>query len=247
MSEQTTASVPASGMDDDAPPPGTAVVRPLRHVRAVRERHLQQLAERSQGPESRSARAWSWALGETAVAPVTDQPTGAPPSRSDIEAEIAVADERRLRGDRDNRADGAATVLLWLIGEDDHIPVRGPNRGELVGGFGDVVRSLNQIQELVTTLILRHDPPSARGIEAQLNDADYLNGVIATLRWVGHKHAAAPISGLRTIQVTTRDLKAERVLAEDVIEQLGQQGAGDLLPHSYGTGVLNASLPTRRG
>ena len=63
-------------VDDDAPPAGTAIVRPLRHVNAVRQRHLAELAGRSLGPDSRSARAWSWALGETEIAPVTDQETG---------------------------------------------------------------------------------------------------------------------------------------------------------------------------
>ena len=241
MTEHAVNTAPPVGdVDDDAPPAGTAIARPLRHVKAVRKRHAQQLAERSLGPESRSARAWSWALGETNVAPITDRVTVVPPGRSDIEAEIAVADERRLRGDKENRADGAASVLRWLIGEDDHVPVRGPNRGELVGGFGDIVRSPDQIKELVTTLTARQDPPSACGIEAQLNDADYLNGVTATLHWVGHNHATAPISGLRTIRVTTCDLKAERVLAEDVIEQPGHQGAGDLLARAYGVGVLSA-------
>jgi hypothetical protein len=56
-----------------------------------------------------------------------------------MEAEIAAADERRLRGDRENRADAAASILRWLIGADDHIPVRCENPGELVGGFGGVV------------------------------------------------------------------------------------------------------------
>jgi hypothetical protein len=239
MSEQAVNGTPVDSVDDDAPPPGTVIVRPLRHIRAVRERHAQQLAERSLGSEARSARAWSWALGETNVAPVTDRITAVPPHRPDIEREIAIADERRLRGDRENRADAAATVLRWLIGEDDHIPVRGPNRGELVGGFGDVIRSPDQIREMVTTLTARQDPVNAYGIQAQRNDADHLIGVTATLRWVAHKHATAPISGLWTTQMTTRCLKAERVLAEDVIDQHGYQGPGDL-PRSYGAGVASA-------
>ena len=57
---------------------------------------------------SRAARAWAWALGECPTAPVTSRPTSVLPSRSDIEAEITEADERRFRGDRENRADSAA-------------------------------------------------------------------------------------------------------------------------------------------
>lgn len=240
MNEHAVNNAPFSAVDDDAPPPDTAIVRPLRHVRAVRERHMQQLAERSLGPESRSARAWSWTLGETNLAPITEQVTAVPPGRPDIDAQIAVAEERRLGGDRENRADGALTILRWLIGEDDHVPVRGPNPGELVDGFDDVVRPLDQIREVVTTLAVHQDQLRACETHSQPGDADYLNGVTATLRWVGHTHAAAPISGLGAIQVTTRDLKTERVHAEDVIEQLANPGVGHVMPRMYGVGVRSA-------
>jgi hypothetical protein len=68
-----------------------------------------------------------------------------PPSRPDIEAEITAADERRWRGDQNNRADAAAIILRWLIGDDDQVPVSSSNPGQLVGGFGDVVRLPEQI------------------------------------------------------------------------------------------------------
>lgn len=76
--------------------------------------------------------------------------TVTPPSRADIEAEIAAADERRVRGDRENRADAAATILRWLIGENDRVPIRAENPGELVGGFSDVIRSPKQIAAALT-------------------------------------------------------------------------------------------------
>jgi hypothetical protein len=110
--------------DDTVPPAGTAIVRPLRHVRAVRERYLRRFAGPAEAAASRSARAWAWALGEIAVAPVSDRKTKVPPSRTEIEAEIGTADGRRLRGDRKNRADAVALILCWLIGADDHVPVR---------------------------------------------------------------------------------------------------------------------------
>lgn len=236
MSEQTRTSVPASGMDGDAPPPGTAIVRPLRHVQAVRERHLRQLAERSHGSTSRSARAWSWALGETAVAPVTDQVAAVPPSRSDVEAEIAVADERRLRADRENRADGAATVLRWLIGEDDHLPVRGPNRGKLVGGFGDVVRSRDQIAETLSQLHRCRqaiiEGPATGGRSIETDDADYLGGAIVTLAWVSGSTSTSPLSGTQTPSPTTHDLKTERIHADDVTEQRPELAFGSPSPSS---------------
>ena len=148
MSGITVKVVDSGQADDMTPPPGTAIVRPVRYVRAVRERYLQRFTDLAEAAASRSARAWGWALGETPIAPVTDQATTVPPDRSAIEVEIAVADERRLRGERENRADAAATILRWLIGTDDHVPVRCANPGELVGGFGDVVRSREQIAEM---------------------------------------------------------------------------------------------------
>src|ERR1022692_2731589 len=203
MTGTTVKLVDADQVDDAEPPRGSAIVRPLRHVRAVRERHALRFANRSEAAASRSARAWAWALGETATAPVTDRPTVAPPNRSDIEAEINAADERRLRGDRENRADAAAAVLRWRVGEDDHVPVRGENRGELVGGFGDVVRSPEQIADILALATEGQQQVSARGRDTgeepghrQLfrQAADYLEGVVATLVWVLGERPEAPIS-----------------------------------------------------
>lgn len=62
-----------------APPAGTAIVRLLAHVRAVRERYLQRFADPAKAAASRSAQAWTWALGEIRIAPVTDRPTATSP------------------------------------------------------------------------------------------------------------------------------------------------------------------------
>ena len=50
-------------------------------------------------------------------------------------------------------------------------------------------------------------------------DADYLDGVVATLEWVLGKRGEAPITRGQPRELTTRNLKAERVHANDVIEQ----------------------------
>jgi hypothetical protein len=233
--------------DDEAPPRGTAIVRPLRHVRAVRERHAARFADPSEAAKSRSVRAWAWALGESATAPVTDLVTAVPPSRPDIEAEITVADERRLRGDQENRADAAATILRWLIGDDDHLPVRGENRGELVGGFGDVVRSPEQMAGILALAAqgLRQAAVQGRDLDAGADarafarqDAGYLNGVIATLAWVFGERADPPITSSHSRELTTRALKMQRVHAEDVIEQSRYPWMADRLPPLwYGEGV----------
>ena len=236
------------GQDDDmAPPPGTAIVRPLRHVRAVRGRHAERFADASEAAASRSAHAWAWALGECAIAPVTGRETPVPPSRSDIEAEISAADERRLHGDRENRADAAAIILRWLIGDDDRVPVQGDGRGELVDGFGDVVRSSVEIVGVLAIAIESQQRAQATGRDIDADpddrqlarqDADYLNGVVVTLAWVLGERAESPITRGRSRELTTRDLKVERIQAEDVIEQARNPGTAGRLPSPwYGEGV----------
>ena len=226
-------------------------MRPLRHVRAVRERHLLRFTDDAQAAASRSARAWGWALGETAVAPATDQITDAPPSRSQIQTEIATANERRLRGGREDRADGAATVLHWLIGEDDHVPVRGENLGELVGGFGDIVHSRKDISRRMADAIAARQLAASRSraLEADPGDrlsaqqeADYFDGVTATLAWILGERAESPITHAGQREPTTDVMKTERVHALDVAGQTRPPWMADgLVPVSYGQGV-NAAI-----
>jgi hypothetical protein len=231
----TVNSVIPDRADDDAPPNGTAIVRPLRHVRAVRERYLLQFTDPSVAA-SPSVRAWAWALGETAAAPVTDRRTMVPPSAADIEAEITTAD---------NRAGAAATVLRWLIGNDDHVPVRSKDRGELVGGFGDAVRSPEQIAAVLALAAegQQRAAVQARDIDAGAKafaqqDAGYLGGVVAALAWVLSQRAESPITRAHSRELTTRIIKMERVHAEDVIEQSRNPWVADRLPPLwYGEGV----------
>ncbi len=247
MTAATVNSVDDGQSDDAVPPIGTAIVRPLRHVRAVRERHARRFVSPTEAAESRSARAWAWALGEIATAPVTDQQTPVPPSRSTIEAEIAAADERRIRGDRENRADAAATILRWLIGGDDRVPVRTENPGELVDGFRDIVRSPEEITAILAHAIEGQQRAAADGGDVDAypddrqyarQDADYLEGVGATLAWILGNRPEAPITRSRHRELTTRDVKAERVHAQDVIDQARNPGMiGRLPPSWYGEGV----------
>ena len=247
MTGATVRCVDVGRVDDAEPPLGTAIVRPLRHVRAVRERHARRFANPSEAAASRSARAWAWALGEIATAPVTDQQTPIPPDRSTIEAEIAAADARRLRGDRENRADAAATILRWLAGDDDRVPVRCDSPGELVDGFGDVVRSVEQVTALLTLASGGQERAAADSRDVNTDpddrqfarqDAAYLDGVAATLAWILGERSDAPITRSRPRELTTRDLKAERVHAGDVIDQARNPGViGRLPPPCYGEGV----------
>lgn len=232
---------------DDAPPPRTPIVRPLRHVRAVRERHLRRFATASDVAASRAARAWAWALGEVATAPVTDRQTATPASRADIEAEIQAADERRLHGDHENRADAAATILRWLIGGDDRVPIRCQDPGELVGGFGDIVRTRQQIADLLAiategrgraATLSRDVSAASDGPQQARRQADYLSGVVSTLAWILGKQAEAPITRRRFSIRATRDIKAERVHADDLIDQAASSWMGGREPSPwYGEGV----------
>ena len=246
MTGTTVSCVDADPAEDMAPPQGTAIMRPLRHVRAVRSRYLQRFTDPGQIAASRATRAWAWALGETATAPVTDRETTLPPSRPEIEAEITAADERRLRGDRENRADAAATILRWLIGDDDHVPVRGTNVGALVGGFGDIVRTREQIANVLAAATEGHRQAVAKERRSSVSpahrqltqrDAEYRIGVTATLEWVIGQGAGAPITSQRRGLLTAAELKAERLHAADVIEQAGQPWARGLPHREYGEGV----------
>ena len=248
MTRTTVNRVDTDRIDDHAPPRGTAIVRPLRHVRAVRENDAAQSADLSEAAaESRSARAWAWALGESATAPVTDRMTAVPPGRPDIEAEITAADERLFRGDQENRADAAAIILRWLIGDDDHVPVEAKNPGELVGGFGDVVRSPEQIAGILALAAEGVQRAAAQGRDLDAGadarafarqDTGYLNGVMATLAWILGERAGSPVARAHSRELTTRDLKMERVRAEDVIEQSRYPWMADRLPPLwYGEGV----------
>jgi hypothetical protein len=178
---------------------------------------------------------------------VSDRPTRTPPTRADVEAEIAEADERRLRRDQDARADGAAIILRWLIGVDDHVPVRFGNPGELVGGFGDVVRSRGQIAEAAALAVQAHHAAALRSQSAGTSASEragareetgYLDGVLAALAWVDDKRAPAPLTCGPSCGGAARVLKRERIHAEDAIERgADQREAGSLPSRWYGHGV----------
>ena len=234
MTGTTVSRVDADPAEDMAPPRGTAIVRPLRHVRAVRE-PLPTKVHRP-GPDRGVARSPRMGMGpgRNRHRPGHRPRNHPPTSRPEIEAEITVADERRLRGDRENRADAAATILRWLIGADDHVPVRGTNVGALVGGFGDIVRTRPQIANVLAAATEGHRQAVAKGRQSSVSpahrqlaqpDAEYRIGVTATLEWVVGQRAGAPITSQHRGVLTATELKAERLHAEDVIEQAGQPWA----------------------
>ena len=151
-----------------------------------------------------------------------------------------------MRGDSENRADAAATILRWLIG-DDRVPVHTENPAELVDGFGDVVRSQDQIAAILVLASAGHEgaTTSGRDVNADRTPGGALSRTATTStgwrrRLPGSSASGprAPITHSRPRELTTRDLKAERVHAEEVIEQARNTGMiGRLPPPSFGEGV----------
>jgi hypothetical protein len=117
----------------------------------------------------------------------------------------------------------------------------------LVGGFGGVVRSRQQIADALAVAAEGHQRAAAIARNSDVDpesrrrshqDGDYLDGVAATLAWVLGEQAEAPITRRRSAELTNRDFKAERVHAEDVIEQTRNSGlCGRPPPPAYGEGV----------
>jgi len=184
---------PAAG----SPPTGTAAVRPQRHIEAVRG-----ACEGDVG-DLRSA-GFGWVLGETAAAPITGTIAGRPPTLDDVETEIlmirvAAADIRDWR-ERDRQHD-AERVLAWLIGWADEPPCGAPEtRGGLVGGWGQVVRSPQEIHDLLgrVSVALREEGDfwqehaGAEGHDGRKasfghDDVVYLSGVEEVLAYALHR------------------------------------------------------------
>jgi hypothetical protein len=81
----------------------------------------------------------------------------------------------------------------------------------------------------------RPEPRDRQYAKAQ---GDYLEGVASTLAWVLGDQFDGPITRPRPREVTTRDLKQERVHAQDVIEQTTNIGTtGRFLSCPYGEGI----------
>jgi hypothetical protein len=119
----TTASLSEGGeADDEGCPVNTAILRPLRHVRAVRQRYLQRFADPADAATSLSARAWARALGEIAVAPVSGRDTAVPPHRAEIDTvALAVHAQRGAMAKSlapsvptGERQDAARTLTTWM-------------------------------------------------------------------------------------------------------------------------------------
>ena len=202
MTTVTVKNVDASQADDMAPPPGTAIVRPLRHVRAVRERtrsgslippRLRPRVRLARGPgrwESTPPR--RSLTGRRRFRPAG--PTSKPRSPPRTKGACAATARTGQTPPRPSCAGLSATMTMSRSGT--------TIVGELVGGFGDVVRSRKQIADVLaiaaegrqraTAIVRNIDAGSGRPGASPQQDADYLDGVVATLAWVLGEQAEAP-------------------------------------------------------
>jgi hypothetical protein len=139
--------------------------------------------------------------------------------------------------------DGSSVMMTMFA-------VRCENRGELVGGFGDVVRSQEELGDVLSLAAEFRHQAAARGQGIKFNedvpectqqDADYLDGIVATLSWILGERLDSPITRSPSREVTTRVLKLERVHAEDTINHAKLHWtAGRLPPRDYGEGVAHS-------
>jgi len=69
-------------------------------------------------------------------------------------------------------------------------------------------------------------------------DSDYRAGVLTTLDWITDRQSRAPISDTHAPRLTTHDLKAERLHAEDLMDPAVHRSAvGPVYSGEYGLGV----------
>lgn len=185
---------------------------------------------REQGSDSRTARAWRWALTGQGLSPVSGVPgTGRPPDLDGIAAEarhLTDPDECawppwRYNFDPDPDRQQARRVLRWLTGAADAIPLLDLGRGRYIGARFHFARSDEQIRTVRGWA--RHglhehgDLPDDIPIwqaerpwqwPATWMNAAWLRGAIAYFNWVLGDQDTAPLSGLRRPLDPVRTLAA---------------------------------------
>ena len=126
-----------------------AIARPRPHIEAVLAQSL-----RETGPDGRTALAWAWALTGSRPSPVTlSLAPGRPPSRPEIlaEADAEPAGSTALPGvpaDFCDQLRETRSVLAWLAGSSDEIPVDDDHRGRFIGARDDYGRTDDDIRRV---------------------------------------------------------------------------------------------------
>jgi hypothetical protein len=185
------------------PPPG-AIVRPRQQVEAVRRDAVaaaeRRAARSGAAPSHFIAGAISWALGDQEIAPFTCTRTVSGAVDADIYTELGSCRSYLQATPWSEEADAAIgraqhvlKLLEWLTGADDIPPTyrRETEPGDLVGGRGRIIRSAAEIRRM---LQLARANLAAGPASLELG-ADWLQGVIAALRWVLGDLAESPVLG----------------------------------------------------
>jgi hypothetical protein len=177
-------------------PAAVARARPL--IEAIMRQSI-----REQGPGSRTAAAWRWALTGHGPAPVSQQPgPGHPPTADEITDEARSGSPPMLwppwrhTFDRDLDRQQARRVLRWLTGTADAIPLADPGRGRYVGARFHLARTddeLRQVRGWAAHGLREHgDLPAMSSWDAERPwqwpawwmNAAWLRGAIAYLDWI---------------------------------------------------------------
>lgn len=209
---------------------------------------MQSLSE--MGGQGRAALAWTWALDGTRPSPVTlAVASGRPPSREEIAAESSARPEGStappgVPTDRCDQLGEVRSILRWLIGEADEIPVDDDNRGRLVGARDDYARTDQEIREvraraacgLESCDLPEHmDSAEVRNPwhwDPAWMNASWLRGVRDLLHWVLGERSTSPL-GHRVIGMPAPlDVDCEDVATDNVILQ-GRPGGPLVDPEAY--------------
>jgi hypothetical protein len=242
----------------DIPVPlSSAIVRSRQAVVAVLAQSLLET-----GFDGRTALAWEWALTGTRPSPIIlSLPPGIPPSRSEILAEAEAEPEGStappgVPTDFCDQLREARSVLAWLIGDSDQIPVDDENRGRFIGARSDFARTDAYIREVrdraLTGLkvcdlpepLARDDARRPWRWRAEWMNAAWLRGVGDLLDWVLGDRIASPLCGRSVGLPASHDLTYEEGAAEEVAMQ-GHSGGvpvdpGIHPPPQYGEGIQAA-------
>lgn len=193
---------------DPLPP---TVTRPRPLIEAIMSQSL-----REQGPDSRTAAAWRWALTGTGPSPVSlSSAVGLTPSPEEIiaEARYDTTPEEcawppwRYAFDRDPDRQQARRVLRWLTGAADAIPLLDPARGRYVGARFHLARTdedLRRVRDWALHGLQEHgDLPDDMPLwqaerpwqwPSWWMNAAWLRGTVAYLDWVLGETPLTPLT-----------------------------------------------------
>jgi hypothetical protein len=222
-----------------------AIPRPREHVEAVLAQSL-----RETGRGGRAALAWQWALTGTRPSPVTlSLAPGRPPTREEILAEAGAEPEGSrapagVPADFRDQLRQTRSILVWLAGGSDEVPLDDDNRGRLVGARGGYARTDHDIRQVCDYAVLGlkacdlpevMSPSDARHPwrwDGAWMNAAWLRGVRDLLAWVLGERDAAPLCGRAVGLPASYDLTYEEAAAGPVVMQ-GRPGGIPVDPAAY--------------